>query len=108
LGTRTSRESRAPDTAKGLSQNHNRPANSDDSLAATDGHLGFSSSITDRAKGGFGVEGNTGKAVVFGMGVEAGRTFYKGVAGQIGAETIKSYSYPASAKIVAEIGVHPV
>lgn len=48
------------------------------------------SSILDRVKGIFGVEGKAGKAIVFGMGEAAGRTFYKGIVGQIGAETVKS------------------
>jgi len=48
------------------------------------------SSILDRVKGIFGVEGKAGKAMVFGMGEAAGRTFYKAVASQIGAETVKS------------------
>lgn len=48
------------------------------------------SSILDRLKGIFGVEGKAGKAIVHGMGGAAGRTFYKAIASQIGAETVKS------------------
>ena len=48
------------------------------------------SSILNRVKEIFGIEGKAGKAIVYGMGEAAGRTFYKGIARQIGAETIKS------------------
>ena len=49
------------------------------------------SSIFQRIKGIFGAEGKAGKAIVFGMGEAAGRTFYKGLARQINTETLKSH-----------------
>jgi predicted hydrocarbon binding protein/ACT domain-containing protein len=48
------------------------------------------SSILDRVKGIFGADGKAGKAIVYGMGEAAGRTFYRGIARQIKTETIKS------------------
>jgi predicted hydrocarbon binding protein len=49
------------------------------------------SSILDRVKGIFGAEGKAGKAILYGMGEAAGRSFYKGIASQIGPETIRSH-----------------
>jgi predicted hydrocarbon binding protein len=49
------------------------------------------SSILDRVKGIFGADGKAGKAIVYGMGEAAGRTFYKGLGRQINTETLKSH-----------------
>jgi predicted hydrocarbon binding protein len=49
------------------------------------------SSILGRVKRIFGDEGKAGKAMVYGMGEVAGRAFYRGIARQIGAETLKSH-----------------
>lgn len=47
-------------------------------------------SILDRVKGIFGADGKAGKAIVYSMGEAAGRAFYRGLASQISAETLKS------------------
>jgi predicted hydrocarbon binding protein len=49
------------------------------------------SSILNRVKGIFGVEGKAGKAVVFGMGEAAGRNFYKGLVSHMNADALKSH-----------------
>jgi predicted hydrocarbon binding protein len=49
------------------------------------------SSILNRIKAIFGPGGKAGKAIVFGMGEAAGRTGFQGVAGQLGAEALRSH-----------------
>jgi predicted hydrocarbon binding protein len=46
--------------------------------------------ILNRIKGIFGVEGKAGKALAFGMGEAAGRTFYKGLVSHMNADVLKS------------------
>lgn len=49
------------------------------------------SAIFDRIKGIFGAEGKAGRALVYGMGETAGRSFYKVLASEMGADRTKSH-----------------
>jgi predicted hydrocarbon binding protein len=49
------------------------------------------SSMFDRVRGIFGAEGKAGRTLLYSMGEAAGRNFHKGIASQIGSETVRSH-----------------